>query len=56
MTDREAILAFRLQEAADALADAERMMESGFSPRSIANRDSRGAREATTRLFTARPR
>ena len=38
MTDREALLAFRLQEAADTLADAERMLESGVSPRSIANR------------------
>jgi len=38
MTDREALLAFRMREAAETLADAERMLESGLSPRSISNR------------------
>jgi uncharacterized protein (UPF0332 family) len=38
MTDREALLAFRMREAAETLTDAERMLESGLSPRSISNR------------------
>ncbi|MEK6743062.1 MAG: HEPN domain-containing protein [Nitrospirota bacterium] len=38
MTDREALLAFRMREAAETLADAERMLESGLSPRSVSNR------------------
>jgi hypothetical protein len=33
MTDREALLAFRMREAAETLTDAERMLESGLSPR-----------------------
>ncbi len=38
MTDREALLAFRMREAEETLADAERMLEGGLSPRSICNR------------------
>ncbi len=38
MTDSEALLAFRMREAEETLRDAERMLESGLSPRSIANR------------------
>lgn len=38
MTDRDALFAFRMQEAIETLADAERMLTSGFSPRSITNR------------------
>ena len=34
MTDREALLSFRMQEAGETLADAERMLESGLSGRS----------------------
>jgi uncharacterized protein (UPF0332 family) len=38
MTDREALFAFRMKEAFETLSDAERMLESGLSPRSISNR------------------
>lgn len=38
MTDREALLAFRVKEAEETLADAERMLKGGLSPRSTANR------------------
>ena len=38
MTDREALLAFRIKEAEETLADAERMLQGGLSPRSITNR------------------
>jgi uncharacterized protein (UPF0332 family) len=38
MTDRDALLAFRIKETQETLADAERMIEGGLSPRSIANR------------------
>ncbi len=38
MTDRESLLAFRLNVAEETLADAERMLESGISPRSVSNR------------------
>ena len=38
MTDRESLLAFRMKEAEETLADAERMLQNGLSPRSITNR------------------
>ncbi len=38
MTDRETLFHYRLREAEDTLADAEQMMASGVSPRSIVNR------------------
>ncbi len=38
MTDRDALLAFRLKEAEETLADAERMLKSGVSARSVSNR------------------
>jgi uncharacterized protein (UPF0332 family) len=38
MTDREALLAFRMKEAEETLADAERMLQNGLSPRSTTNR------------------
>lgn len=38
MTDREALLAFRMKEAEETLADAERMLKGGLSPRSTSNR------------------
>lgn len=38
MTDKETLLSYRLRQAEETLADAEKMLESGFSPRSIVNR------------------
>jgi len=38
MTDRESLLAFRMKEAEETLADAERMLQNGLSPRSTTNR------------------
>ncbi len=38
MTDREALLAFRMNEAEETLADAERMLKGGLSHRSTSNR------------------
>ena len=38
MTDRESLLAYRLKEAEETLADAEGMLRNGLSPRSITNR------------------
>ena len=38
MTDRRALLEYRLQEAEETLADAEKMIETALSPRSIINR------------------
>jgi len=38
MTDRESLLAFRMKEAEETLADAERMLQGGLSPRSTTNR------------------
>ena len=38
MTDREALLAFRMKEPEETLADAERMLQVGLSPRSVSNR------------------
>lgn len=38
MTDRETIFAYRMRQAEETLAESVRMLESGFSPRSIVNR------------------
>jgi len=38
MTDRETLLAYRLKQAEETLADAQAMAESKLSPRSIVNR------------------
>ena len=38
MTDKESLGAYRWQEAQETLADAERMLQAGLSPRSIINR------------------
>lgn len=38
MTDREALLAFRMKEAEETLTDAERMLQNKLSPRSTTNR------------------
>lgn len=38
MTDKEALFTYRLKQAEETLWDAERMLQGGFSPRSITNR------------------
>lgn len=38
MTDSEALYSYRLTQAEETLAEAERMFAEGFSPRSITNR------------------
>ncbi len=38
MTDKQALLSYRLRQAEETIADAEKMVESQVSPRSIANR------------------
>lgn len=38
MTDREELFRYRLGQATETLAEAERMMAEGFSPRSAVNR------------------
>jgi uncharacterized protein (UPF0332 family) len=38
MTDKETLLRYRLAQATDTLADAERMLQGGFTPRSVVNR------------------
>ena len=38
MTDQESIFAYRMKQAEETLAEAARMLESGFSSRSIVNR------------------
>ena len=38
MTDRQLLLKYRLKQAEETLFDAEKMVESGLSPRSIINR------------------
>ena len=38
MTDREALLAYRVKQAEETLHDAEAMAKGGLSPRSIVNR------------------
>jgi uncharacterized protein (UPF0332 family) len=38
MTDRETIFAYRMRQAEETLAESVKMLESGFSPRSIVNR------------------
>jgi hypothetical protein len=38
MTDQEALLSYRLREAIETLAESKRMIEEGFSARSVINR------------------
>jgi uncharacterized protein (UPF0332 family) len=38
VTDREALLQYRLREARETLEDAQRMLDGHFATRSIANR------------------
>ncbi len=38
MTDKEALFLYRFKEAEETLRDARKMIEGGFSPRSITNR------------------
>jgi uncharacterized protein (UPF0332 family) len=38
MTDRETIFRYRMKQTEETLSEAVRMLESGFSPRSIVNR------------------
>ncbi|HIJ81857.1 MAG TPA: HEPN domain-containing protein [Desulfuromonadales bacterium] len=38
MTDRETIFLYRMKQTEETLAEAVKMLESGFSPRSIVNR------------------
>jgi uncharacterized protein (UPF0332 family) len=38
MTDGESLVAFRMKEAGETIADAERMLQNGLSSRSITNR------------------
>jgi uncharacterized protein (UPF0332 family) len=38
MTDKEALLAYRIKRAEETLSDAERMLETQISPRSVINR------------------
>jgi uncharacterized protein (UPF0332 family) len=38
MTDKQTLLAFRLKQAEETLSDAEKMLQSGMSTRSIINR------------------
>ena len=38
MTDQESIFTYRMRQAEETLAEAVKMLESGFSPRSIVNR------------------
>ncbi len=38
MTDRDALLIYRMDQAKETLAEAEKMLAEGFSPRSITNR------------------
>lgn len=38
MTDRETIFDYRMRQSEETLAEADKMLESGFSPRSIVNR------------------
>lgn len=37
MTDKEALFLFRMSQAEETLADAEKMLEARLSPRSIIN-------------------
>lgn len=41
MTDKQTLLFYRLQQAEETLSDAEKMLASGLSPRSIINRAKR---------------
>lgn len=51
MTDKQVLCSYRLKEAEETLADAEKMLKEGFSPRSIVNRAYYSAFYATLALF-----
>jgi len=51
MTDQEALFSYRLQQAKETLADAEKMLQAQMSPRSIVNRAYYVAFYATLALF-----
>lgn len=51
MTDKQVLCGYRLKEAEETLADAEKMLKEGFSPRSIVNRAYYSAFYATLALF-----
>lgn len=51
MTDKQVLCSYRLKEAEETLADAEKMLKEGFSPRSIVNRSYYSAFYATLALF-----
>jgi uncharacterized protein len=38
MTDKQALLSYRLDQAGQMLADAQKMLATGVSPRSVVNR------------------
>lgn len=51
MTDKQVLCSYRLKEAEETLADAEKMLKEGFSPRSIVNRAYYSAFYATLAFF-----
>jgi uncharacterized protein (UPF0332 family) len=51
MTDKDTLFLYRLNQAEDTLADAEKMVESGFSSRSIVNRANYAMFYAVLSLF-----
>lgn len=51
MTDKEALLSYRLKQADETLLDAEKMLQAGLSPRSIINRAYYSAFYAVLALF-----
>jgi hypothetical protein len=52
MTDRETIFAYRMKQTEETLSEAIRMLEAGFSPRSIVNRSYYAMFYAVLALFT----
>jgi uncharacterized protein (UPF0332 family) len=51
MTDRETIFGYRLRQTEETLSEAIRMLEAGFSPRSIVNRSNYAMFYAVLTLF-----
>lgn len=51
MTDRETLFEYRMKEAEETLLDAEKMIESGLTPRSVMNRAYYAMFYATLALF-----
>ena len=56
MTDRETIFAYRMRQTEETLSEAIRMLEAGFSPRSIVNRSYYAMFYAVLALFIHCPR